>query len=235
MTDPVPLVLIPGLLCDRRLFERQIAGLAGLATVTVPDVTGPDSIGGMAERVLADAPPRFALGGLSMGGYVSLEIMRRAPERVMRLALISTNAHADSEEAQAGRRALLARAGEGDFAGAVETLLPRLLGPESLDDPARTALVRSMAEAVGAEGFARQQQAIMGRPDSRPGLGAITCPTLVLCGREDVLTPPAAHREMAEAIPEATLVVVPRCGHLSTLEQAGALTAQLRFWLAAGD
>lgn len=228
-----PLVMLPGLLCDTGLFEAQAEALADVAQVQVADLTRDDTIAGMARRVLDEAPERFALAGLSMGGYVAMEIMRRAPERVTRLALLDTQARADTAEATAARRDLMALVCRGAFRGVSGRLMPRLLHAERLGDEALVAAVREMAERVGQEGFLRQEEAIIGRPDSRKGLAAIACPTLVLCGREDVLTPPELHVEMAQAIPRATLVVLPQCGHLSTMERPGAVSAQLRLWLAS--
>lgn len=230
---PDPLVLLPGLLCDHRLFQRQLEVLSGQADLMVGDLTHDATIAGMAERVLAWAPPRFALAGLSMGGYVALEIMRRVPERVTRLALIDSQARADSEAALARRRGLMQLAEKGEFKGVSPRLLPLFIHPDRLNDAGLAGTVIGMAESIGKDGFLRQQAAIMGRPDSRPGLGAILCPTLVLAGRDDAVTPPEVQLEMAMAIPQATLVLIPRCGHLAPLEQPAAVTAQLRQWLAS--
>lgn len=227
------ILLLPGLLCDRRLFGAQLPTLAAVADTLVADLTRDASIPAMAERALAAAPRHFALLGLSMGGYVAFEILRRAPERVTRLALLSSQARADTEEALARRRGLMALAEKGEFKGVSPRLLPLFVHRDRLGDPALTATILAMAESVGKEGFLRQQEAIMGRPDSRPGLGAIACPTLVLAGREDAVTPPERQIEMAEAIPEATLVLLPRCGHMAPLERPEAVTAQLLAWLQA--
>jgi pimeloyl-ACP methyl ester carboxylesterase len=166
-----------------------------------------------------------------MGGYVALEIVRQAPERVARLALLDTQARADTAEITARRRGLIELAHKGEFKGVTPRLLPALLHPDRLQDDGLTATVTAMAEAVGQQAFLRQQQALMTRADLRPLLGKIGCPTLVLCGRQDALTPLPLSLEMAAAIPDATLVVLPRCGHLSTLERPDAVTAQLRAWL----
>ncbi|MDX6749067.1 alpha/beta fold hydrolase [Geminicoccaceae bacterium 1502E] len=226
-----PLIMLPGLLCDERLFAAQLAPLRELAQVTVADLTRDDTIAGMARRVLERAPERFALAGLSMGGYVALEIMRQAPGRVSRLALMDTQARPDTAEASAMRRDLTALVGRGGFRGVSSRLMPRLLHAERLQDEDLVETVKAMAEAVGKDGFLRQQEAIIGRIDSRPHLPAIACPTLVLCGREDVLTAPELHLEMAAAIPQATLVVIPRAGHLAPMERPEPVTAQLRLWL----
>lgn len=231
MTEP--LVLLPGLLCDAALWAPQVSVLRGLADpIMIGDLTRNDSIGGMAEAVLAQAPPRFALAGLSMGGYCAFEIMRRAPERVTRLALLDTSARPDTDEQRARRRGLIELAEKGEFKGVTPRLLPLLIHPDRLGDEALKATVMGMAERVGKEAFLRQQKAIMGRPDSRPDLGRIACPTLVLVGRQDALTPVAVHEEMAAGIPGARLVIVEDCGHLSTLEKPEAVNAALEDWLA---
>jgi pimeloyl-ACP methyl ester carboxylesterase len=228
-----PLILVPGLLCDERLFAPQLPALAARTTVRIAETRLDDSLGAMAERLLAEAPERFALCGLSMGGYVCFEVMRRAAARVSRLALLDTQARADTAEAAQRRRDLMALAERGEFTGVAPRLLPLFLHPDHLERLGPT--VTAMATAVGKEAFLRQQRAILARPDSRPLLPSIDCPTLVLCGRQDQLTPPALHEEMAAAIPQATLVVLPGCGHLAPLERPEAVTAQLLAWLEARE
>jgi pimeloyl-ACP methyl ester carboxylesterase len=229
--EPLPLILIPGLLDSARLYENQLPQLWRLGPVMVADHTRDDSMGGIARRILAHAPPRFALAGLSMGGYVCFEILRQAAERVAKLALLDTSARADTPEASAMRRAQMALATGGRFAEGVEAQFIRLVSPARRADAVLRATNRRMAEEVGPEAFVRQQRAIMGRPDSRPGLAAIVCPTLVLVGEQDELTPPERAREMAAGIRGAHLVTVPDCGHLSALEQPEAVTGALREWL----
>jgi pimeloyl-ACP methyl ester carboxylesterase len=231
-SEKVPLILLPGLLCDEALWAPQRAALADLAEVTIGDLTAADSMAGMAAAVLASAPPRFALAGLSMGGYVSFEIMRQAPERVLRLALLDTSARPDTPEQTKMRRELMAQASSGDFKGVTPRLLPRWVHPSRVHDEALAATVTSMTQRVGREAFLRQQAAILNRPDSRPGLSRIRCPTLVLCGHEDLSTPPALHREIAADIADARLVIVPECGHLSTLERPETVNRELRAWLS---
>ena len=227
----LPLVLVPGLLCDARLWQPQAAALADVAAITVADVTRDDSIAGMAERVLAAAPARFALAGLSMGGYVVQEMTRRAPERVAKLALLDTNARADTEEQKKRRLDLIQLAERGTFKGVTPRLLPMLIHPDRMADKELVDSVMAMAESVGKDAFLRQQRAIMGRTDGREALREIGCPTLVLCGREDALAPPKVHEEMAERIPDATLVVINHCGHISTMERPEQVAAQMRVWL----
>jgi pimeloyl-ACP methyl ester carboxylesterase len=226
-----PLVLLPGLLLDAELWRHQIADLADLATPIVGDLTRHDSIAAMATAMLAEMPDSFSLAGLSMGGYVAQEIMRQAPHRVLRLALLDTSARADTDEQRARRHGLLELAGMGHFKGVTPRLLPQLLHPAHLADPALTEPVMAMAERVGPEAFLRQQTAIMGRRDGRADLARIACPALVLCGKQDLLTPPELHEEMAAAIPGATLVTIEQCAHLSPIEQPAQVNAALRRWL----
>ncbi len=233
MTAKVPLVLLPGLLCDATLWRHQCENLADIADITVGDLTGHDCFADLAEAVLASAPDRFALAGLSMGGYVAQEIMRRAPARVSRLALLDSSARADSAAHAKRRRGLIELAGKGRFKGVTVRLLPYLIHPDRLEDEALTGAVMAMAEAVGKEAYLRQQQALLTRPDGRADLARIDCPTLVLCGRQDALTPLDLHEEMAAAIPGARLVVVDDCGHLSTMESPETVTAAMRDWLTA--
>jgi pimeloyl-ACP methyl ester carboxylesterase len=228
-----PLLLLPGLLCDERLFGPQVAGLADVAETTVADLTGDASIEAVAERVLAAAPETFALVGLSMGGYVALEIVARAPERVRRLALLDSRARADTEAEAGRRRELIELTQAGRFAEVPPRLLPLFLHPDRLSDERLTRLVLAMAESVGPEAFVRQQTALLARADRRTALGAITCPTLVLAGRQDALTPIEVQEEMAAAIPSADLVILANCGHLSTVERPEAVNAHLRVWLEA--
>lgn len=231
MSARVPLILLPGLLCDRALWRHQIEHLADIADMTVPDLGSDDSVEGMTRRVLAAAPPRFALAGLSMGGYVAHAIMRAAPERVLRLALFDTSARADTQEQSARRRSLIALAEKGRFKGVTPRLLPLLVHPARLADKPLTAAVLAMAERIGKEAFFRQQKAVMGRPDSRPFLPRYACPTLVAVGRADAITPIEVSAEMARLIPGAALVTIEGSGHLPPLEQAVAATALLRYWL----
>lgn len=233
-----PILLVPGLLCTAEIFAPQIPALWPHGPVSVASTLQGDSVAAMAAAILATAPPRFALAGISMGGYVSLEIQRQAPDRVTRLALLDTTARPDAPEQAVTRRALVdqarAVAARPDALAALfDETLKAILLPAHREDPALRAANVRMALAVGVEAFARQQEAIIGRIDSRPGLSAITVPTLVLVGEGDPLTPPDRAREMASVIPGARLVVVPDCGHASTLEQPEAVNRALVEWIAA--
>ncbi|MBL6948155.1 MAG: alpha/beta fold hydrolase [Rhodospirillales bacterium] len=231
MSKNTSLILIPGLLCDAELWAHQTETLGDLAKMTVADVTQEDTISGMAERILATAPKHFSLAGLSMGGYVAQEIMRQAPDRVDRLALLDTSATPDTPDRKKQRKGFIAQLGIGGFRGVTSRLLPFLIHKDRLKDKALTDTIRASAANVGPDAFVRQQHAIMGRPDGRKSLKKITCPTLVLCGREDALTPLAGHEEMAQAIPNARLVVIEDCGHLAPMEKPRAVSAVMRYWL----
>ena len=233
MTESLPTVLIPGMLTSARLFGEQLTPLWRFGQVTIADHTRDDSMAAIADRVLGLAPPRFALVGLSMGGYIAFEILRRAADRVARLALLDTSARPDTPELTERRRGQIALARSGGMDEVVEQQLPLLLHPSRQRDPELRRLVGLMAEETGAEAFAREQTAIIGRPDSRPDLGAIACPTLVLVGDADALTPPEHAAEIAAGIPGARHVVVPDCGHLSTLERPSRVTRALVEWLEA--
>jgi pimeloyl-ACP methyl ester carboxylesterase len=231
MPEREPLLLLSGLLSDGALWRAQVDDLADVADPTIPDLAQDDSIAGMARRALAAAPPRFALAGLSMGGYVALEIMRRAPERVSRLALLDTSARTDTAEQAQRRREAIRLAEVGRFNDVVDRMLPNLVHPDRLSDEGLVSAIRAMAARLGKDGFLRKQRAITGRVDGRPHLPRIACPTLVLCGREDASTPLPLHEEMAALVPGARLEVVERCGHMSAMERPAEVTAALRRWL----
>ncbi len=225
-----PVVFLPGLLCDVALWRPVTDRLADIAAPLVADLTLDNSVKEMAARTLAAAPARFSLAGLSMGGYVAFEIMRQAPERVERLALMATSALADSPEQTANRRAGMAQIGEGKFIGVAGSLLPRLVHPDHVDDEiGRT--VQAMAERVGAEAYLRQQEAILGRPDSRATLATITCPTVMIVGDDDILTPVEQGMIIHQGIAGSELYELPYCAHLPPLEQPEKVSGILRRWL----
>lgn len=227
------LVLVPGLNCTADLFGPQIAAFGDRFDISVADHASDAAISDIARRLLAAAPPRFALAGLSMGGYVALEVMRQAPQRVERLALLDTRASADAPEDTEIRLAAIKFAETGRFDDIHGILWPRLVHIKRLGDADLEAVVRRMAEKTGPARFIRQQRAVMARPDFQPGLAAIRCPTLVLVGEDDAITPRFMSEDMADVIAGAQLVVVPDCGHLSTLERPDAVNAALGGWLAA--
>jgi len=231
MPDAVSVLLLPGLLCSPRLYQEQLPALWRFGPVTIADNTRADSISGIARQILAVAPPRFALAGLSMGGYLAFEIMRQEPARVSRLALLDTSARPDTPERSRARRRQMTLARSGRLEEVVDGLLPLLLHRSHLEDPGLRRIVHLMAQETGVEGFLRQQEAIIGRPDSRPALAAIRCPTLVVVGDGDALIPPEHSEEIVRGIPDAKLVQVPGAGHLPTLERPALVTRLLGGWL----
>jgi pimeloyl-ACP methyl ester carboxylesterase len=232
-THSLPIVLIPGLLASPRLYAEQIPELWRLGPVTVATHTRDDSMGGIADRILGSAPARFALAGLSMGGYICFEILRRAPERIAKLVLLDTSARADAPEQSEQRRSQIEMARSGRLGEVADALFPKLVHARRWGDEALRRVWRDMVQEVGAEGFINQQTAIMGRPDSRPGLGAIRCPTLMIVGDGDVLTPPERAEEIVQGIPGARLGLIRESGHLSTLEQPAAVTKSMVKFLCA--
>jgi pimeloyl-ACP methyl ester carboxylesterase len=226
-----PIVLVPGLLCSAEVFAPQVAALWPYGPITIASTLDCKTVPEMAAAVLATAPPRFALAGISMGGYICLEIMRQAPERVIKLALLNTSARSDTPEQITQRRALVAQARTGDFEALLTQALSAILHPKHQNDPALREVNARMGLTVGVDGFARQVEAVIPRIDSRPSLPVISVPTLVLVGDRDPLTPPDRAEEMAAAIPNARLVVVPECGHGSTLEQPAAVNRALIEWI----
>jgi len=229
------LVLVPGLLCDALLWQAQIEALGDDFKCWVADHTRSDTMAKVAADVLRDAPfESFALAGLSMGGYVALEIVRQAPGRVSHLALLDTSARADTPEQLAKREGLISLATRGRFIGVTHALLPLFIHPSRLGDEQLVTTVKEMSRNIGRDAFIRQEQAIMTRADSLPLLPAIACPTLVLCGRQDAVAPLERHEEMSAAIPGATLAIIENCGHLSTLERPAEVNKALKHWLSAG-
>ena len=227
------LVLLPGLLCDEALWAPQVSALSDLVDCWIPQSLSEDTIPAMAKHVLRDVPfEHFALAGLSMGGYVCMEIMRQAAHRVRALALLDTRAVADTPEETRRRHELvrLAQTVRG-FQPVTRRMLPLLIHPSRLNDIALIEIVRGMAQRTGVDAFVRQQQAIIARPDSHDVLAQVRVPSLILCGREDALTPLVHHEEMARLIPGAELVVIDGCSHLPTLEQADSVNQAMRRWV----
>lgn len=226
------LVLLPGILCDEKLWHHQVRDLTDICNVTVADLTREDNMPDMARAVLRRAPEKFALAGLSMGGYVAQEIMRQEPDRVERLALVDTSARADTPERTKRRKSMMDLAEHGKFKGVTPMLLPSLLHPDHVEKEGVGDVVLQMAEHIGKDAFLRHQNAIMHRKDGRDDLKKVDCPVLVLCGDRDALTPPEVHEEMVDAIGDnANLVVVEHAGHLAPLEQPDAVTTAMRNWL----
>jgi pimeloyl-ACP methyl ester carboxylesterase len=230
MSKPT-LILLPGQLCDATLWDSQVRVLADIAHIKVGDLTRDDTVEAMAQRVLADAPERFALCGLSLGGYVAFEMVRRAPARVTHLGLMNTSARADAEEQSERRERSVRAARIGTFRGVTPRFLPTIIHPDHAADPVMAHIVLEMTERVGRIAFEFQQRAAIGRPDSRPLLPSIRCPTLVVGGREDRVTPPALQEEIAAGISGARLEILETCGHLAPIEQADTVNQLMRAWL----
>jgi pimeloyl-ACP methyl ester carboxylesterase len=215
----VPLMLLPAMGCDGQLWARQIMDLADLAHPELGDLTQDDTLEAMAARVLADAPPRLAVAGVSLGGYVAMEMVRQAPERVTRIALFGTRATMDARTRTVGEQGMLATAPHAD-----PTLSRVVSGP-----------AQAMAERVGAGVFERQQRALLARPDISDAIAAIHVPTLVAVGDRDRICTPADARALADRIPGARFHILKNCGHLSPLERPGEVEMLLRQWLDRGD
>jgi pimeloyl-ACP methyl ester carboxylesterase len=221
--------ILPGLLEDADAFGAQVDALGPVAACAVADLTREPSLAALAASALRPAPAGpLALVGHSMGGYVALEIMRQAPERIERLALLNTNARPDTKEGTENRRRLMALA-EKDFPAVIQALLPKLVKPQHLERLSGT--MTEMALATGKEAFLRQEEAIIGRGDSRPRLAAIGCPTLVVAARDDQLMPVEILEELARGIPGARLAIVEDCGHMASLERPAEVAKLLREWL----
>lgn len=226
-------VLVSGQLLTAACWAPQIAALSPHYDIRIADHGRDDSIGGMAARLLAEMPERFDLIAHAMGGFVAFEVLRRAPQRVRSLALLSTLAPADQPAQTERRQGYIRLVEAGRFDAVVEERVPILLHPARREDEGLLAVVRRMAQDTGAERFLGQQRAIMARMDSRPSLPAIPCPTLLIWGRQDGIATEAHQTEMLTAIPDCRLTVIEDCGHLVTLEKPATVNALLADWLAA--
>lgn len=223
----LPIILIPGLNCSARLFADQIPHLWRFGPVMIANHTRGDTVEAIASHILACAPPRFTLVGFSMGGYIAFEILRRARERVIRLALVDTGARADTAQQAERRLQRIEMARSGRFSESLDLQFPLVVHPNRNGDNELQEIYRRMAMECGAGAFVRHLQADMSRPDSRPVLKDIRCPTTVVVGDSDQLTPPALAEEMASGIDGAQLIVIPEAGHLSPLEQPTGVTKAL--------
>lgn len=227
----MPLVLLPGMMCDARLFAPQINALSATRPIHAGTVTEADNVSELAAEVLLSAPPQFAIAGLSMGGIVAMEVVRQAPQRVKKIALLDTNPKAEHPAVAAARAPQIARVKAGDLAKVMrDEMKPNYLaqGPrraEILD------LCMAMAEGLGAEVFVNQSRALQSRPDQQDTLRDAEIPALILCGREDTLCPVHRHELMHELMPGSQLTIIEDAGHLPTLEQPQETTAALMRWL----
>lgn len=226
----IPLLLLPGSLCEADMWNAQIDALGDIADARTVEIGGFDSIAAMAAHVIAEAPEgRFALAGFSLGGYVALEVVRRVPERISHLALLDTSARPDHPENAPRREANMA-AFRADPYPVLDAFKAMTLGPAT--PPEVREAIRTSMRRLGPFDYLDQQRAIMQRPDARPTLSAIGCPTLVLCGGEDRATPPAGHREIAAAVPGAAYVELPGIGHMTPLEAPESVAGAMREWLS---
>lgn len=228
----IPLVLIPGMMCDARLWGGMPERLGRRMVIHAP-CTEAETMEALAASILGQAPPRFALAGLSMGGIVAMEIVRQAPERVERLALLDTNPYAEPEEYRARRQGQIDRAMGGDLVGVMRNeMKPHYLAPGPRNAPV-LELCLDMALALGAEVFARQSRALRDRPDQCETLRVFAGPALVLMGRYDRLCPLERHETMHRLMPHSRFVIIEEAGHLPTLEQPEKTWAELTRWLEA--
>ena len=226
-----PLMLLPGMMCDARLFGPQIAALSHRWPVYLPPLTGADTVTTLAAQILHHAPPHFALAGLSMGGIVAMEMLRQAPQRVTKIALLDTNPLAETSEVQARRTPQIARV----MAGGLDAVMRDEMKPLYLaHTPHRAeilALCMAMARALGPDTFAAQSRALASRPDQSATLAAFTGPALVLMGEHDTLCPRPRHDLMHALMPQSRLAIIANAGHLPTLENPDDTTAALIRWL----
>ncbi len=227
----IPLVFLPGQLCTELLWRAQAEALSDIADPLVLVLNGQDSVQGMAEHVLARSPERFALAAHAMGGFVAFEILRRAPQRVTKLALLSTLAPADTPKQTVRREGYLRLVEQGQFDRIIEERIPMLVHPDRIGDEALASALRKMATDTGPDAFQRQQRAIMTRPDSTPSLSAIPCETLIVFGRADGITTMAHQEEMLGRIPRARLAIIEDSGHMMTLERPATVNRLLRDFL----
>ncbi|MHA3054635.1 alpha/beta hydrolase [Acinetobacter sp. ANC 4633] len=225
-------VFIPGLLNDEKLWQHQANVLSQQTQVIIADLSKDDNLSAMAQRILQQAPEKFALVGLSMGGYVAFELLRQAPERVIKLALFDTSARPDSITSAKHRQATINSIQMGKFMGVTNKLLPQIIHPSRVHDPIGEE-IKAMAQRLGGHTFLNQQKAILGRIDSRPFLANIHIPTLVAVGENDLVTPVKLAQEMHEGIPNSHLHIFKHCGHLPPLECPEETTAVLQHWLAS--
>lgn len=231
MPNALPIVLVPGLACSPRIYAPQIPDLWRVAPVHLANHARGGDMAAIARRILAEAPLRFALAGHSMGGYIVLEMVRQAPERIARLALLSTSARPETPEATERRRGLIAEVKAGGYHKVMEGLFGKFVHPSRVNDANLRKIVFDMADDVGPDAFVWQLEAIMTRADSRPTLAQIKCPTLVLTSDTDNMVPNEFSTELAKGIAGAKLVTIPDCGHLPQLEKPQTMTEALLDWL----
>ena len=228
----LPILLIPGLNCTPEIWAGQINTLWRFGPVTIANHTRGDSMAEIATQILAEAPPRFVLAGISMGGYLSFELWRQAPERIAGIGFVDTSARPDAPEATARRRDAMTLAGQGKFAQVIASAFPFAVHEAHAERADLRAIHTRMSLENGVPTYLRQQEAIIARPDSRPTLTTISVPALVVVGAGDRLTPPELSAEIASGITGARLETIADAGHMSLVEQPEAVNAVLADWLA---
>lgn len=228
MTDLGDLILLPGMMCDARLFAPQIAVLQDSMRISVPLAVSAPNMAQLAAEVLADAPDRFALGGVSMGGILAMEIIRQAPQRVTHLALIDTNPFAERDEVKARRTPQMDAVRDGRLAAVMCDEMKPSYFTHRADNADLLDLTMAMARDLGPDAFIAQSLALRDRPDYEATLRHVTCSTLILCGRHDQLCPVERHEAMKAMIPHARLCIVEEAGHLPTIETPGIVTTALQ-------
>jgi len=226
-----PLILLPGMMCDARLYGPQFAAFSATRPILTMPINDHETVQGLAADILAQAPPKFALAGLSMGGIVAMEVMAQAPDRVTRLALLDTNPKAELPEVAARREPQIVKVGKGNLRAVMrDEMKPNYL----TDGPNMGAILdlcMAMAETLGPDVFVRQSRALQTRPDQQDTLRKVTVPTLILCGEDDALCPIHRHELMHDLIPGSTLTIIKGAGHLPTLEQPEKTNEALAEWL----
>lgn len=225
------LILIPGLLNDERLWQHQISFFENSYNIIVPKIKGHTHISAMAREIIETAPEVFALAGLSMGGYIAMEILRQAASRVSKVAFLDTSWLADDEKRRKDRHKLMDLSEMGRFEGVTDLLLKQIIAKENLNNPEITSIIKKMAKETGQKEFINQQKLILSRPDSVRDFSSIRVPTLCLVGCEDKLTPPHILKEMAAALKQGIYCEIEGAGHLPPLEQPIAVTAAMQVWL----
>jgi pimeloyl-ACP methyl ester carboxylesterase len=231
MSPRPALILVPGLLCDATVWRQQVEAFAETREVIVPMLDGFDSIPDMAAAVLDRAPAEFALAGHSLGGRIALEVIRQAPRRVTRLALLDTGVHPCAAGEPARRQELLAIASAEGMRAVARVWLPPMVHPSRHQDATVMNPLEAMVERRTPASFRNQVEALLNRPDGGPVLKSIRCPALVLCGREDGWSPRAQHERIAAAISGSVLAVIDECGHMAPFERPAEVTRELKRWL----
>ncbi len=231
------LILIPPFMATKAFWNNQVDALGDIADISIPDTSFHENIQDLASEIIRQAPDEFYLAGLSMGGYISLEIMRQLMEvgdegRVKKLALLGTNFRNDTDAVKQSRQEQMQAARDGDLDGVYSKVIPLLVHERFQKDIDFLTQLYGMVLELGAEVFVRQQLVNMSRSDSTSLLPKIKCPTLIVCGRDDVLTPMSYHTLMQEFLPHADLILIDDCGHFSALEQPGDVSNAFKQWLA---